>query len=82
LALPVRAPRWLWINGFIIGMLSPLIDTAANYSKLFRRNTGDVNELAAQFPPAAIHAVFLVIMLAYLLGICCVWRARGREEGR
>ena len=72
--LAVRTPRWLWINCFIIGLLSPLIDTAANYSKLFRRNTGDVNELAAQFSPLMIHAIFLAVLLFYLIGISYVWR--------
>ena len=33
-------PCWLWINCFIVGLLSPLIDTAANYTKLFRRGSG------------------------------------------
>ena len=75
----VRAPRWLWINGFIIGLLSPLIDTAANYSKLFRGSTGDVNELAAQFSPVAIHAVFLAVLLFYFLGIWFAWRAHNRK---
>ncbi len=77
--LAVRAPRWLWINAFVIGLLSPLLDTAANYSKLFRRETGDVNELVARFSPAAIHAVFLAVMVFYLIGICVAWRAYNRD---
>jgi hypothetical protein len=82
--LAARAPRWLWINCFIVGLLSPLIDTAANYSKLFRRNAGDVHELVTQFSPAAIHAVFLAAMVFYLVGIWFAWRAynRERQEGR
>jgi hypothetical protein len=77
--LATRAPRWLWINALIIGLLSPLIDTAANYSKLFRRTTGDVNELAAQFPPAAIHLLFLAVLLFYLIGVWFAWRAYNRN---
>lgn len=79
-ALAVHSPRWLWINCFIIGLLSPLIDTAANYSKLFRRNIGDVNELVAQFPPAAIHAVFPAAILFYSVGIWFTWRAYHRNQ--
>ncbi|MFZ1934307.1 MAG: hypothetical protein WCB27_14350 [Thermoguttaceae bacterium] len=77
--LAVRAPRWLWINCFIVGLLSPLIDTAANYSKLFRRDTGDVNELVARFSPVLIHSLFLAALLFYLIGICFAWRAYNRD---
>jgi hypothetical protein len=76
----VRAPRWLWINGFIIGLLSPLVDTAANYSKLFWRSSGDVNELAARFSPLAIHAMFLAVMALYAAGIWFAWRAYHRRR--
>jgi hypothetical protein len=78
--LAVRAPRWLWINAFIIGLLSPLGDTAANYSKLFRRDVGDVNALVAEFSPVAMHAVFLAVMLFYLVGIWFAWRAYHRKR--
>jgi hypothetical protein len=67
-----RLRRWLWLNLFILGLLSPFVDTAANYSKLFRRPAGDVNELASQFPPVLIHSLFLGVMLFYLLGM---WHA-------
>ncbi len=77
--LAAQAPRWLWINCFIIGLLSPLVDTAANYSKLFRRSTGDVNELAAEFSPVMIHAIFLAALLFYLIGIRYAWRAYNRD---
>jgi hypothetical protein len=68
----VRLRRWLWLNLFILGLLSPFVDTAANYSKLLRRPSGDVNELASQFSPVLIHSLFLAVMIFYLLGM---WHA-------
>jgi hypothetical protein len=73
--LATRAPRWLWINAFIIGIVSPLIDTAFNYSKLFRCGAGDVNEFASRFPPVAIHWLFVATLVLYLTGSCFAWRA-------
>jgi hypothetical protein len=76
--LATRAPRWLWINAWIIGLLSPLIDTAFNYSKLLRGGMGDVGELAGRFPPARIHILFLAVIVFYLVGIWFAWRTYNR----
>lgn len=78
--LAVRMPRWLWINCFIVGLLSPLVDTAANYSKLFRGSSGDVGELAAHFSPLAMHAIYPAVMILYTLGIWFAWRAYHRRR--
>jgi hypothetical protein len=75
-----RMPRWLWINCFILGLLSPFIDTAANYSKLFRRSSGDVNELVSQYSPFAMHSLFLTVMIFFLAGIRFAWRAYNRNR--
>ena len=75
-----RIPRWLWINCFILGLLSPFIDTAANYSKLFRRSAGDVNELVSQFSPFLVHSLFLGVMIFYLVGMRRVWRVYHRDR--
>jgi hypothetical protein len=60
-------------------MLSPLIDTAANYWKFLRRGLGDVNELAAQYPPLMIHAIFLGVLIFYLVAIGFAWNACNRK---
>jgi hypothetical protein len=79
-AMAVRLPRWLWINLFIVGMISPLVDIAANYTKLFRHNTGDLGELAARSSPFAVHAVALAVIAFYLWGIWFVWRTYHRRH--
>lgn len=65
-------PRWLWLNGFILGIASPLADVAYNYQKVFTRPYGDVNRLMQVFPPPWVHAVFLG-MVALFFG--CAWAA-------
>jgi len=78
--LATRTPRWLWINCFIIGLLSPGINTAYNYSKLFWASRGDVNDLVSVFPSVLIHAVFLPALAVFAAGIWFVLRARRQSD--
>jgi len=75
----LRAPRWLWINALIIGVLSPFVDTAANYSKFLLRDSGDVHELASHFSSLAVHLVFPAVLLFYLIGMVIGFTVRERR---
>lgn len=65
-----RMPRWLWLNCFIIGIVSPLINLVYNYQKVFTKGFGDVNALVLRFPPNLVHPVFLG---AIALSSACAW---------
>lgn len=74
-----RMPRWLWLNCFIIGIVSPLMNLVYNYRKIFTRSFGDVNSLVLHFPPAAVHSVFLG---AIALSSACAWITIKAHVGR
>jgi hypothetical protein len=64
-----RMPQWLWINCLVIGLLSPFVNTAYNYSKLFWRSDGDVNTLVFVFGGPRIHILFLTMLGVFAAGI-------------
>jgi len=59
--------RWLWLNAVILGMLSPLINSAYNYFN--HSPNGDVVRLLAALPNWPVHAYFAVTLLLYAVGI-------------
>jgi len=66
-------PRWLWLNCFIIGILSPLINTANNYMRvltkyIFARQDNDVTILMVYFPAVMVHMLFLGIITVFVVG--------------
>lgn len=61
-----RMPHWLWVNVFVLGVLSPLANTLYNYLIAVIRHGGDVFVLLARFPHWAVHTVFLAAIV--LLG--------------
>jgi hypothetical protein len=58
-----RMPHWLWVNVFVLGVLSPLANTLYNYQNAVIRHRGDVFELMAGLPHWAVHAAFLAGIL-------------------
>ena len=68
--------RWLWLNILIIGMLSPLINSAQNY---FRGLSvlNDVGELLNYLDPIAVHLYFALTLLFYAWGLYyCYFRKK------
>lgn len=54
-----RMPHWLWVNVFVLGVLSPFANLLYNYQNALIRHRGDVFELLARLPHWAVHASFL-----------------------
>lgn len=68
-------PRWLRINGLILGIASPLIDLVYNYQKVFTRSHGDMNYLMQRFSPTIVHSLLLA---AIALSCACAWETTRR----
>jgi hypothetical protein len=72
LCMRVRFPcRWLWLNAVIVGLISPLVNTAYNYRGA-PGGTNDVGYLLQVLPPLAVHAYFALTMVLYGMGIWVV----------
>jgi hypothetical protein len=60
--------RWLWANILIIGVLSPLVNSAYNYSGGLRGSFNDVGVLLHDLNPVAVHLYFAVTLVFYAWG--------------
>jgi hypothetical protein len=70
--------RWLWLNILIIGMLSPLVNSAQNYFGGLRV-LNDVGELLHDLNPIAVHLYFILTLLFYAWGsYYCYFRKKHR----
>jgi hypothetical protein len=70
-------PRWLWFNILLIGMLSPFINSVANYGGGLAGNLNDVGKLLSTLDPIAVHLYFILTLLLYLWGIYyCYFRKK------
>jgi hypothetical protein len=67
-----RMPRWAWLNCFIIGVVSPLIDTAYNYRGFLVGRQNDVAYLGRVHGATAMHVLFATAILGYLIGTALV----------
>jgi hypothetical protein len=77
-----RMPRWVWINIFIIGVVSPLTNTAYNYLCFFDGSEHhDVTYLARVHGTTVVHAFFVVAILAYVVGTALVVVRRLGTQG-
>jgi hypothetical protein len=72
-------PRWLWLNIGIIGLLSPLVNSAYNYIGGWVNSANDVARLLDLLPPALVHAYFLLTLGLYAAAI---WIALRRSAWR
>ncbi len=61
-------PHALYVNIFIIGMVSPLVNSVYNYLKLFMAR-GDVYKLVQVLPNFAVHEYFVLTIALYASGI-------------
>ncbi len=67
--------HWLWVNLAIIGLISPLVNSAYNYVRGLM-GSGDVARLFGELPDSAVHAYFGVTLCLYLVGLFLVLRPR------
>lgn len=71
-AIPMRR-RWLWVNLYILLMLSPLINTLYNY-RFGLSQTNDVGRLMHILPPPVVHTFFLLALLYYIAAGVYAWK--------
>ena len=64
--------RWLWVNVVILGIVSPLVNSAYNYWGGFG-SVNDVGQLLRALPPAVVHGYFAATLALYLVGFGMVW---------
>lgn len=68
--------RWLWINLVILGVISPLVNSAYNYSR-WRGCYNDVEKLLDVMPNGLVHGYFVATLGLYALGTIALFtRAR------
>lgn len=63
--IPFRR-HWVWVNLYVIGLLSPLIDSGYRYVSNFFR-TGDLTPVMRALPDAAVHAYFILTFALYVV---------------
>lgn len=72
----VRVRRhWLWINLVVIGLISPLVNSAYNYVRGFMV-VGDVARLLQELPDPLVHAYFAVTLVIYAYGLFLVLKPK------
>jgi len=71
--------HWIWVNIVILGLITPLLNSLFNYTKLFyaRGETrGDVVRLMNALPDVLVHGYFLLTMGAYAIVLVFVLRGQ------
>lgn len=58
--------HWLWVNIAIIGLISPLVNSAYRYVSSFFRD-GDLARVYAEVPAGAVHAYFIGTIALYIV---------------
>ena len=61
--------RWLWANILILGVVSPLVNSAYNYSGGLRGSYNDVGVLLHDLNPVAVHLYFAITLVFYAWGL-------------
>jgi hypothetical protein len=67
------ARRAVWLNLVIIGLLSPLINSAYNYAGRFSPGN-DVARLLLMLPAGLVQGYFILTLLIYLSGVVMIFR--------
>jgi hypothetical protein len=67
--------HWVWVNLVALGLVSPLVNSAYNYSNGLRGG-GDVATLLQTLPPLVVHCYFVVTLAAYALGLLLTLRPK------
>jgi hypothetical protein len=70
--------RWIYVNIVIIGLLSPLINTAYNYSNFSIR--GDINGLTKYFQSNWFHIILIALLLYYISGIVFIIKKKNKID--
>lgn len=65
--------RWLWLNVVVLGILSPLINFAYNYSGGLQGSNNDVGKMLDGMHPAFVHGYFWLTIVAYGIGLYLVF---------
>lgn len=68
--------RWLWLNILIVGMLSPLVNSAYNYFRGWAGSLNDVRELLCDLNPVGVHLYFAITLLFYAWGLYYCFRKK------
>ncbi len=70
----VRIRRhWIWVNLYVIGLLSPLVNSGYRYVSSFFRS-GDLASVYAAVPAAAVHAYFILTVAIYAAALIRIQR--------
>jgi len=75
-----RLPRWVWLNGFVFGFVSPILDLGSNYRKALSAHRGDAYVLMSFFPHWAVHAAFAGSLALVCMGTWVTIREFNRED--
>jgi hypothetical protein len=67
--------HWVWVNLFIIGLVSPLVDSLYRYVSSFFRE-GDLTSVYAAVPAWTVHAYFIITTVFYLV-VLVLMQVRG-----
>ncbi len=65
--------RWLWVNAYIIGLISPFFNSLYNYFGILN-STSDVGKLIMSLPDISVHLFFILTLLLYFLGMVIVFK--------
>lgn len=71
-------PDWAKANLFILGILSPWLDLAYNYQKVFTLGNGDVVDLMCALAPISVNAVFIFALVSLGAWAVVIFRTRKR----
>ena len=70
----VKRSKGLWLNLAAVGVLSPFLNSVANYAIGLVRANSDVGKLLAHQPPIAVHAYFTLTLALYAYGCLRLFR--------
>ena len=70
--------HWLWVNLYVVGLVSPLINSVYRYVSSFFRE-GDLTSIMAAVPPALVHAYFILTLVLYVAALVQIQR-RGQRR--
>ncbi len=65
--------HWVWVNLYVIGLLSPLINSGYRYVSSFFR-TGDLTPVLSAVSPWTVHAYFLLTLALYVAALARIQR--------
>jgi hypothetical protein len=67
--------HWVWVNLVIVGLISPLVNSAYSYVRGLM-GVGDVARLLQELPAPLVHGYFGMTIALYVVGLFLVLRPR------